>query len=71
MLVAKYGDHLPLYRLQKNYARDGLALARSTLARSTLAQWVGQCGVQLQRLPTHKASQIGQLLPHRWRPACA
>jgi transposase len=22
----------------------------------------------LRRLPTHKASQIGDLLPHRWRP---
>ncbi len=23
----------------------------------------------LQRLPTHKASAVGELLPHRWRPA--
>ncbi len=23
-----------------------------------------------QRLPTHRVSQIGQLLTHRWRPAC-
>ena len=23
----------------------------------------------LQRLPTHKANQIGELLPHRWVPA--
>ena len=23
----------------------------------------------LQRLPTHKVSQIGELLPHRWVPA--
>ena len=23
----------------------------------------------LQRLPTHKASQIGELLPNRWLPA--
>lgn len=23
----------------------------------------------LQRLPMHKASQIGELLPHRWMPA--
>ncbi len=40
VLVAKYGDHLPLYRLEEIYARDGVALA----------QWVGQCGVQLQPL---------------------
>ncbi|VVE54308.1 transposase [Pandoraea sputorum] len=23
----------------------------------------------LTRLPTHKASDIGQLLPHHWKPA--
>ena len=45
VLVAKYGDHLPLYRLEEIYARDGVPLPRSTLA-----QWVGQCGVQLQPL---------------------
>ena len=45
VLVAKYADHLPLYRQESIFARAGLALARSTLA-----QWVGQCGVQLQPL---------------------
>jgi transposase len=25
----------------------------------------------LRRLPTHKASQIGELLPHRWVPVAA
>jgi transposase len=45
VLVAKYGDHLPLYRLEDIYARAGVPLPRSTLA-----QWVGQCGVQLQPL---------------------
>jgi transposase len=25
----------------------------------------------LRRLPTHRASQIGELLPHRWAPAAA
>src|SRR5574343_43796 len=45
VLVAKYGDHLPLYRLEDIYARAG-----APLARSTLAQWVGQCGVQLRPL---------------------
>lgn len=44
-LVAKYVDHLPLYRQEAIFARAGLALPRSTLA-----QWVGQCGVQLQPL---------------------
>lgn len=45
VLVAKYGDHLPLYRLEEIYAREGVPLSRSTLA-----QWVGQCGLQLQPL---------------------
>ena len=45
VLVAKYADHLPLYRQESIFARAGLALPRSTLA-----QWVGQSGVQLQPL---------------------
>ena len=45
VLVAKYADHLPLYRQEGIFARAGLALARSTLGA-----WVGMCGVQLQPL---------------------
>lgn len=45
VLVAKYADHLPLYRQERIFERAGLALPRSTLA-----QWVGACGVQLQPL---------------------
>jgi len=45
VLVAKYADHLPLYRQEGIFARAGLAIPRSTLA-----QWVGSCGVQLQPL---------------------
>ncbi|WP_395670202.1 IS66 family transposase [Rhodoferax sp.] len=45
VLVAKYADHLPLYRQEAIFGRAGLAIARSTLA-----QWVGSCGVQLQPL---------------------
>ena len=45
VLVAKYADHLPLHRQEAIYARAGVPLARSTLA-----QWVGSCGVQLQPL---------------------
>jgi len=45
VLVAKYADHLPLYRQESIFARAGFGIARSTLA-----QWVGQCGVQLQPL---------------------
>jgi transposase len=45
VLVAKYADHLPLYRQKSIFARAGMALSRSTLA-----EWVGACGVQLQPL---------------------
>ncbi len=45
ILVAKYGDHLPLYRQEKIFARAGFAIARSTQA-----DWVGRCGVALQPL---------------------
>jgi len=45
VLVAKFLDHLPLYRQEHIFERAGLAIARSTLA-----QWVGECGVQLQPL---------------------
>jgi transposase len=45
VLVAKYLDHAPLYRQESIFARAGLALPRSTLA-----QWVGACGVRLQPL---------------------
>jgi len=45
VLVAKYLDHLPLYRQEAIFQRAGHAIARSTLA-----QWVGECGVRLQPL---------------------
>ena len=45
VLVAKYADHQPLYRQEGIFARAGMSLARSTLA-----QWVGACGVALQPL---------------------
>ena len=45
VLVAKYADHLPLYRQESIFGRAGVAIARSTLA-----QWVGVCGVRLQPL---------------------
>ena len=45
VLVAKYADHLPLYRQEAIFARAGFAIPQSTLG-----QWVGTCGVQLQPL---------------------
>ena len=37
VIVAKYADHLPLYRQAQIYARQGI-----NLDRSTLADWVGR-----------------------------
>ena len=54
--VSKFGDHLPLYRLESIYARAGVPLPRSTLA-----QWMGQCGVQLQPLVD---ALIAEMLAH-------
>ena len=45
VLVAKYSDHLPLYRQERIFARAGFAIPRSTLA-----EWVGACGLHLQPL---------------------
>jgi len=42
VVVAKHDDHLPLYRQAEIYARSGVHLARSSMA-----QWVGTCGVRL------------------------
>jgi len=53
VLVAKYLDHLPLYRQEHIFERAGLAIARSTLA-----QWVGECGVQLQPLVDALAAEM-------------
>ena len=47
VLVGKYADHLPLYRQSQIYARDGVALPRSTLTG-----WVGQCCALLEPLAT-------------------
>jgi len=56
VLVAKYVDHQPLYRQESIFARAGLGIPRSTLAA-----WVGACGVQLQPLVD---ALRGQLLRH-------
>jgi transposase len=45
IMISKFVDHLPLYRLEQIAARDQVALARSTLA-----EWVGRVGVALQPL---------------------
>ncbi len=45
VLVAKYCDHLPLYRQAEIYARDGI-----DLDRSTMADWVGQTAALMRPL---------------------
>jgi hypothetical protein len=44
-MTAKFGDHLPLYRQSEIYAREGVELGRSTLAK-----WVGQTSRLLEPL---------------------
>jgi transposase len=53
VLVAKYLDHLPLYRQEAIFQRAG-----HLIARSTLAQWVGECGVRLQPLVDALAEEL-------------
>lgn len=54
--VSKYADHLPLYLLEQIASRQGV-----TLARSTLAEWLGKVGVALQPL----CDRLAQLLRQR------
>ena len=56
VITQKYLDHLPLYRIEQISARYG-----ATLARSTLAEWVGRVGVALQPL----ADRLTELLKQR------
>src|SRR3984957_9572178 len=52
-LMPKYLDHMPLYRQEGIFGRAGLALPRSTLA-----QWVGACGVRLAPLVEAMKAQL-------------
>jgi len=45
VVVAKHDDHLPLYRQTEIYARSGVHIPRSSMA-----QWIGICGVRLTPL---------------------
>lgn len=53
VLIQKYLDHLPLYRIEQISRRHGVSIARSTLA-----EWVGRLGVSLQPL----ADRLTELL---------
>jgi len=45
ILINKFSDHLPLYRQEAIFKRQAVHVPRSSMA-----QWVGQCGHQLQPL---------------------
>lgn len=45
VLVSKYADHLPLYRQHQIFLHAGI-----DLSRSTLSDWIGRCGVELEPL---------------------
>lgn len=53
IIVSKFVDHLPLYRLEQIGERQGVPLPRSNLA-----EWVGRVGVALQPL----AARLAELL---------
>jgi transposase len=53
VLVAKYADHLPLYRQAEIYARAGV-----DLDRSTLADWVGQTARLVRPLVEAVGAQV-------------
>jgi transposase len=53
VLVAKYCDHLPLYRQSQNFARHGV-----DLDRSTLANWVGGACWWLEPLQARLAAHV-------------
>jgi len=45
VIVSKYGDHLPLHRLERIFARYGI-----DIARSTMCDWAAQCADALRPL---------------------
>ena len=53
--ACKYLDHLPLYWIEQIAGRQGLPLARSTLA-----EWIGRIGVALQPLADRLAELLRQ-----------
>jgi hypothetical protein len=53
VVVAKYADHLPLYRQAQAYARRGVVLDRSTLAH-----WTGSAAELLKPVHTRLLEQL-------------
>jgi transposase len=57
LIVSKYDDHLPLYRLENIYERQGLFLPRSTLCG-----WLMACGQLLRPLYQELVARVLQSL---------
>lgn len=55
VLIAKYDDHLPLYRQGEIYERAGVQISSSTLA-----DWVGACGAALAPIAQALKAQLLQ-----------
>jgi transposase len=58
LIVSKYVDHLPLYRLERIYQRQGVLLPRSTTC-----DWLAACAELLQ--PLYKR-MVSLVLQSRW-----
>ncbi len=55
VIVSKYGDHLPLHRLERILERHGVEIARSTMC-----DWMAQCATVLQPLHDRMAREVRQ-----------
>lgn len=55
VIVSKYGDHLPLYRLEHILARHGIQIARSTMC-----DWAAQCAALLRPLVDRMVHEVLQ-----------
>lgn len=55
VIVSKFGDHLPLYRLERIFARQGMSLARSTMG-----DWLAACAELLQPLYQRLVQEVLQ-----------
>jgi electron transfer flavoprotein alpha subunit len=59
MFVAKYANHLPLYRQEAGFGRAEVALPRWTLGA-----WIGMCGLQLPLVNALKAHVLRGAVVH-------
>ena len=57
IVVSKYADHLPLYRQQAIYRREGVELSRVTMG-----DWVGKCAFLLKPIVTQRGISGNKLI---------